>query len=212
MPNIYPYPTREHRELPTCTSEVIDEELRLYEAGPSFRGGILALSRIYGSTSLFTGLKKYAALMNLATAISGSAEAFSPNGINMDFYAGEILAAHCLVRPEPLQTRQYLYGRDILPEYAPPANGYYDENGDAHAFVVDHKLLLGDAEDLIKFRQSGWQKTFAEMPEPLQEKAIEASIKAYSDDRNASAHENDFLIGFSNASKHIGILIVASHS
>jgi hypothetical protein len=183
----YGYPKQEHRETPKDTWGVLREEGRLYQPGDDFRTGALAIGRLYRDFPFLQCMKKAAVLTHVAAG-EASGGVRSGLAIDMSFYAGEILATHCTLRPLPRLNRQAVLRFDLLGGY-----GYGDTTYDS-----DNTELTATSDSLGAFVEGDWHDDLLSYDEPVQELLFVTAERMFHDyDRVIGQnYENRFLAGF----------------
>lgn len=184
MANKYPYPEAEHYTFPGTAAELIQDELRLYPDGPSFRTNIVGLSRMYETTPLLTSCRKYATYMQLAAYSCDQAGVASQ--LDNDFYAGEVYAIHAMGSLLPTDTKRYLLRYNAFEKYemSDPASS---ERG---------ALIKGLIEQLAEYRKETWKLVRDTQAIYIQERLADIAILAYSDIPNAGEREDGFMAGY----------------
>lgn len=189
-----PYPPAEDRPTPGDSVEMLAEELQLYKDPESLRSSVIGLSRMYERTKLLQGFQRYARLITIASTVHDIPSANPDNGIDSDFYSGEVLATHCVVRVQPYITRRQLYSWDPMPQDDP------DEETD----VDTGEGLRHTLDQIAEFRSKLWETYFNQLDESSQEKLTEATLRLYAGKPNASRQESSFMAGFLFAAVAIG--------
>ena len=188
-PNPRPYPDAEYRKPALNSLDVLEEELGFYPDGPSFRGGLVAIGRIYEKTRLMQGFARYSRLAVIASMSQGRQEGL--NGMAPNFLAGETLAMHVLLKPVDILHRRYFLNHDLFPPT-------YDEEGNV--------LLQENLAELEEHRTSTWRHVLDTQSARHQELIMEAAMRAYDDVPNAGAAEDDFMAGYLYAGNLIAYL------
>jgi hypothetical protein len=175
-----PYPEAEYRKPATTAPDILEEELGFYADGPSFRAGIVAISRIYEDTDLMRSFTSCSRLAVIGALAQGKQEP-SPNGLALHFLAGETLAMHASLRPATSFVRQRILGYDLL-------GAMQDQQ--------DKTLIHQAMADIAIHRAGTWQELLDAQTPEHQELLVEATARMYEDIPNVGSTENDFMAGY----------------
>ncbi len=184
-----PYPDAEYRKRALNPLDVLEEELGFYPDGPSFRGGLVGIGRIYDRTKLMQGFARYSRLAVIASMAQGREEGL--NGMAPNFLAGETLAMHVLLKPVDTLQRRYFLNKSLFPPT-------YDAEGEM--------LLRDNLAELEEHRTKGWREILDTQTPQHQELLMEAAMRAYDDIPNAGPAEDDFMAGYLYAGNLIAYL------
>lgn len=173
------YPDAEYRKRATTLTDVLEEELGFYPDGPSFRGGLIAIGRMYEQTKLMQNFIHFAKLAVIASVSHG--EGVDPGTIAPNFLAGETLAIHAILKPRDMFERRFYLRQNII--------GSMNQNSGEEVFEAA-------LEHLADHRAGGWEHVFDRQVALHQELLVEATIRAFDDQPNARTAETDFLAGY----------------
>ena len=180
MSKTYPYPEQEHLETPRTIPAILEEELRIYPDGESFRRGTLAIGQIYEATHVMKSIVWASQLMNLASVSIGKTVAFE--NADPDFFAGATLGLHSMYRAIGKEYGRYILNADCLPGFDPER----PNEGNALTRIVD---------DLNFWHDVGAPDFLEQQDDDIQEIIMKTQLRTYGDTANAREREDSFLAG-----------------
>lgn len=189
MSDNYSYPVSEYYMPPDSPEEVLEEELRLYPDGRSYREGITTIKKIYGDAHFMRGVRKYTRLMSLAR-VSGDEQQSRSHTHELDIYAGGVVAVHAALSPMPKYLRRAVLSHDFLEDLDPQ-----DED-----LMEVRDVLAGIVQRLGLIQNGGWMDLLDQEPAELQDVIYRTAARVYEDVPNSHQNETAFLAGFMQVS------------
>ena len=178
-----PYPEAEEYHFPKSEVEVLRDELRHANSPEDFRLSVTGLTRQYSNTSLMYGFKKYALLSNVSKVQAGETAMEGKPQIDADFYAGEVMAVHSIIKTQDHFTRRRAWNQDFLSSYTPGAN-----------LTEEKHQMLDQLVDILTRQRNNIYEELEELPEEVQEALIDVAGGMYHS--HEQARQDDFAAGY----------------